>query len=112
MSVKFPEMHIADSVVNRILNAWDDVMAEPDPTPEPEPMAEAPEMVDHVQMGGAPELADPAAAGMAVSEGLERMGGGMAPNTPEGAQVAVAVAQGESPLEGLLGAVGPGPEGP
>lgn len=85
--MKFPSMHIAESVVNRILNTWDEI-----PSPAP---AAAP----------APEVPNPAPQGAALDQALTTPQGG-APASSEGAAVALAGAQGESPMQGLLGGLG------
>lgn len=43
MSIRFPKMHIAQSVVNRILNVADGI--QPSPTPAPPPAAPDPAQV-------------------------------------------------------------------
>jgi hypothetical protein len=82
--MRFPRMHIAESVVNRILNTYDGVqdltapvMDEPPPAP------------------------NPAEDGAMLTEAL-RVTRPVGSVSPEGAQVAAAAAMGQSPLEGLL----------
>lgn len=93
MPIRFPRMHVAQSVVNRILNVADELVAQRAPAvPEPHP---APEPADPTIPGAELDLAlrEPLAPMPPIDEGN--------PADPS-ANAAEATLSGGRPLQGLL----------
>lgn len=90
MPIRFPTMHIAESVTNRILNVWDDLQAADQPAMTPTPPA-APNTPQGVEIQGAQldaALSTPPPAGMETPPGV-------VPPSPG------SVAAGVPPIEGI-----------
>ena len=88
--MKFPKLHIAESVVNRIMNASDEIMAG------------RAAMLSLPDFEAPPAVPDPTAQGAAVTLGLEQINP-EGTTTPGAAEVAVGAALGQTPLDALLG---------
>lgn len=98
--INFPRMHVAESVINRILNAHDDIEAST--AASAAPVASPPSVVDP-SVEGAQIDARLAQSPMPVSPMPEQLGG----NGPE-ENVFEATVSGGTPLQGLLDGISVG----
>jgi hypothetical protein len=116
MPLKFPTLHIAESVMNRIMNAAEEIDArEPAPAAGSPPaaavQAPAPTMPDY---SPAPDALGTAMQGAKLDAKLSAPPGAMPPAEPvagqEPGQAMASIAQGGSALSGLLRPPGFNPE--